>query len=636
MEELTQQQKIQLRNIIDALERAYKTRGVIARPRGRPSKKVQHVGVKPSKVPKRLKLKKTKEVLDTIIPSKLKNLVNEYKNLMINRFKNNPKYGETKFIRNIKDLTQFYRRLPRKFEENFLNENILPSQILDKPIPAKLDFGIFEKEISKKLKHNRLSLKLDFEKIHEISIIKEENFIDICLNHTLKRLTEFLIVKVETGEFPLGFFMSLSFKCYLRTGNNELVEFHANSLTYKREEAYVSNKKEIRTVLKSLIDEAAIKIYNIEGSDSVTSIESIEEVYLNIFFRNKKDLINFTHEPVPVGMKWRELPEWIRESKSIVNIQNNDDSCFKWCVTRFYLKEVKNNYRVSKKLKEKAKEFNWFGLDKIETFNEENICKFEDFYNVRIIIFQIEDNPGYKIMHLRNDASKYTKIYLGHYIDHFFLINNIKGFIGSGVKLDRNYNNSFYICDSCYSYFTKKKSLERHSIKCKNMPPKYEYPRKNQYLEFTNYQNTLHYPAVCYADFEATTNEDNSQVPNSFAFFCPDFKYLVVEYSPNPEELFKKFWNVTKYVHDMLMEKYKENEHLSEKIDIQKIGECFCCSRLREDLVRHHDHFDGKFIGYVCDECNKKIKKPKKLRIFFHNLKGYDSHFIIKYGIKTF
>ncbi|MCS7318282.1 MAG: hypothetical protein NZZ41_08270, partial [Candidatus Dojkabacteria bacterium] len=77
--ELTQEQKKQLAGIIKALKRAYKSRGVISRPRGRPSKKVQGVGVKPSKVPKRLRLRMTKEVLDTIIPARLKNLVNEYK-----------------------------------------------------------------------------------------------------------------------------------------------------------------------------------------------------------------------------------------------------------------------------------------------------------------------------------------------------------------------------------------------------------------------------------------------------------------------------------------------------------------------------------------------------------------------------
>jgi hypothetical protein len=43
-----------------------------------------------------------------------------------------------------------------------------------------------------------------------------------------------------------------------------------------------------------------------------------------------------------------------------------------------------------------------------------------------------------------------------------------------------------------------------------------------------------------------------------------------------------------------------------------------------------------EFLGYLCDTCNKKVKKPEKIRIFIHNLKGYDSHFIIKYGLKRY
>jgi hypothetical protein len=62
--------------------------------------------------------------------------------------------------------------------------------------------------------------------------------------------------------------------------------------------------------------------------------------------------------------------------------------------------------------------------------------KFEDKYNVRFIIFQITSEPGYNIVYIGydRDNSKYTKIYLALYIDHFFLINNIQGFIGCSAR----------------------------------------------------------------------------------------------------------------------------------------------------------------------------------------------------------
>ena len=49
--------------------------------------------------------------------------------------------------------------------------------------------------------------------------------------------------------------------------------------------------------------------------------------------------------------------------------------------------------------------------------------------------------------------------------------------------------------------------------------------------------------------------------------------------------------------------------------------------------VRDHCHTTGKFRGSAHQECNLKLRiKPKSLKIpvVFHNLRGYDSHFIIQ------
>ena len=49
--------------------------------------------------------------------------------------------------------------------------------------------------------------------------------------------------------------------------------------------------------------------------------------------------------------------------------------------------------------------------------------------------------------------------------------------------------------------------------------------------------------------------------------------------------------------------------------------------------VRDHCHVTGKYRGSAHNACNLKLKiSADKLQIpvFFHNLKGYDSHFIIQ------
>ena len=57
----------------------------------------------------------------------------------------------------------------------------------------------------------------------------------------------------------------------------------------------------------------------------------------------------------------------------------------------------------------------------------------------------------------------------------------------------------------------------------------------------------------------------------------------------------------------------------------------------------HHQHLDGQYIGPACTRCNLQMKykqatRPKKnkpatyeIPIFFHNLKGFDSHLILEH-----
>ena len=58
---------------------------------------------------------------------------------------------------------------------------------------------------------------------------------------------------------------------------------------------------------------------------------------------------------------------------------------------------------------------------------------------------------------------------------------------------------------------------------------------------------------------------------------------------------------------------------------------CWICNEeLNTDKVRDHCHITGKFRGAAHNQCNLKFKIPKKLRIIFHNLEGYDEHIIFE------
>ena len=75
-----------------------------------------------------------------------------------------------------------------------------------------------------------------------------------------------------------------------------------------------------------------------------------------------------------------------------------------------------------------------------------------------------------------------------------------------------------------------------------------------------------------------------------------------------------------------------ENEELCFKL----MDKCHICSKQYTDKdvrIRDHCHITGKFRGSAHQECNLKLRiKPEdiKIPIIFHNLRGYDSHFVMQ------
>ena len=68
----------------------------------------------------------------------------------------------------------------------------------------------------------------------------------------------------------------------------------------------------------------------------------------------------------------------------------------------------------------------------------------------------------------------------------------------------------------------------------------------------------------------------------------------------------------------------------------QKADSCHICDKKyneKDVKVRHDCHITGKFRGSAHDYCNLKLRiDPDKIKIpvVFHNLRGYDSHFLMQ------
>ena len=65
----------------------------------------------------------------------------------------------------------------------------------------------------------------------------------------------------------------------------------------------------------------------------------------------------------------------------------------------------------------------------------------------------------------------------------------------------------------------------------------------------------------------------------------------------------------------------------------QLSNSCWICDKLfdvGDDKVRDNCHITGKYRGVAHWSCNVDLKLSKKVPVIFHNLRGYDSHLIIK------
>ena len=68
-----------------------------------------------------------------------------------------------------------------------------------------------------------------------------------------------------------------------------------------------------------------------------------------------------------------------------------------------------------------------------------------------------------------------------------------------------------------------------------------------------------------------------------------------------------------------------------DKISYKNVKICHTYeTELSNDKVKDHRHITGKYRGAAHDNCNKKYVIQKYILIIFHNLRGYDSNFIVQ------
>ena len=87
-------------------------------------------------------------------------------------------------------------------------------------------------------------------------------------------------------------------------------------------------------------------------------------------------------------------------------MQNEDDECFKWCVTRALNPVQGNPERITKELRAQADKLDWSNIEFPVAVDENVIRKFERNNNVSVNIFGYDDKDGVSPLIVSKHASE--------------------------------------------------------------------------------------------------------------------------------------------------------------------------------------------------------------------------------------
>ena len=406
------------------------------------------------------------------------------------------------------------------------------------------------------------------------------------------------------------------------------------------------------TDIKLAIQASQQQILNIiaqwisEGSG--WTIQLIENHYINI--------VNYN--PLK-GSSYIELPQELRNSaKGLINMKNKDNECFRWCHIRHLNPQDKDPQRIKKTDKQYIEKLDYSSIEFPVTVKQIN--KIEKQNNICINLFGYEEKQKFPIYISKEKYQDHMELLLITEGEnkHYVLIKDFNKFMFRQNK----HEHKKHFCMYCLQCFSREDVLTEHKNNCISINGKQaiNMPEKGDKVYFKNHHKQLPVPFVIYADFEALTEKIQGCQPNNEKSYTEAYQkhtdcgygYKVVccyddKYS-KPVQIHRGENAVHKFMENMLEEvnwcKSKMKKHFNKplkmtmenEIDFKKAIKCHICDQQYTDKdirVRDHCHITGKFRGSAHQDCNLKLRiKPDNIKIpvIFHNLRGYDSHFIMQ------
>ena len=533
--------------------------------------------------------------------------------------------------KNVKQMVQDYEdniiRPPLEFRDDY---KPIPKPRTKKPVPlprTKIE------QVAKALK--------GYTKSFEIGI--KNNKDPLAQLQNTRKATEYHIVKILTSMTGLKFVETLrvTFKKLVKD------EIEYKTAYFNSKPQTIINNVEIPEALQSSKQQILNMIAQWVSEGSGWTIQSVDNHYLNIV----------QYKPMK-GSSYIKLPQKLRNSRrGLINMKNEDNECFRWCHIRHLNPQAKYPQRIKKSDKEYINKLDYSGIEFPVTTKQYN--KIEKQNEININVFGCENKQPYPIFVSKEKYDRQMNLLLITEDEnkHYVLIKDFNSFMYNQTK----HKERKHFCMHCLQCFSSERVLNNHKDNCiqVNGTQAIKMP-DNNLLKFNNFHKQQPVPFVIYADFEAIIEKISGCQPNNNkskteayqkhtdcryghkVVCCYDDKYT------KPATIYRGEKAVYEFLEDMLEEvKYCKNVMKKEfnkplkmtkedEEEFQKANECHICNKkyTNEDIrVRDHCHITGKYRGSAHQECILKLRvNPEEIKIpvIFHNLRGYDSHFIMQ------
>ena len=408
----------------------------------------------------------------------------------------------------------------------------------------------------------------------------------------------------------------------------------------------IINETDIKLATQASQQQILNKIAQWISEGSGWTIKSIENHYINI--------VNYSSLK---GSSYIKLPQELK-NRGLINLQNEDNECFRWCHIRHLNPQGKDPQRIKKTDKTFICQLDYSSIEFPVTVKQIN--KIEKQNNICINLFGYEEKQPFPIYISKEKYQDHMELLLITEGEnkHYVLIKEFNKFMFRQNK----HEHRKHFCMYCLQCFSREDVLTEHKNNCISINGKQaiNMPEKGDKVYFKNHHKQQAVPFIIYSDFEALTEKvygckqnNNKSYTEAYqshkdcgygykVVCCYDDKYT------KPVQIYRGENAVYKFMENMLEEvnwcKSKMKKHFNKPLkmtkedekDFQKAIKCHICDQQYTDKdirVRDHCHITGKFRGSAHQDCNLKPQiKPEtiKIPVIFHNLRGYDSHFIMQ------